>query len=422
MAALLVLFASEAGAQFRQYTRPGGPGERAAGSEEEIERTLDDARWRLGPIRLVPTFGLRQLQYVDNAFAGAGDDQERISDLTVTVGAGLTAYLPTGGDVYWMLEASPEFVWWRDLTERRQFTGRYGAGVFAFFNRLELEVTAGREEAQGVASAEFPQLTVTRRDHLDARAGLRLTGKVDLALSAGWSEYSDQSDETDDPRVPAFARLDREERIVRAALGYRITRRTRIALGVERTESNSAAAAQDLSATGTAPTLEVDVQGARTELTLVVARRSLEPEGTSRFAPYDAVNGDASITWRPRPRLGVQLYGSVHPALSLLDDYSHYEERRAGVALLSTRSRRVAVALFAERGENRYQRSRPDAPERTDDARSYGAQVDLSLRRSFTLKLRAQRDQFDSAQPGGDRDVTSVQTAIALTTSRLLWR
>ena len=421
MGAIVVLVASEAGAQFQQYTPPGGPGTEKADAKQEIEQQLADARWRLGPFRLVPWLGVRQVAYVDNVFAGATSDQDKVSDLTATAGAGLTAYLPTGSDVYWMVQAQPEYVWWQDLSERRRLTGRYGAGVFGFFNHLELRLTAGREETQGVASSEFPQLVLGRRDHLDASGGLRLTGKLDLALFASWNEVTNNIGGLDDPRVPAFANLDRRERTERAALGFQVTRRTHLALGAEHTESDSLGT-RDLSASGTAPTLAITVQGARSTIGVQLARRSLEPRGGSDFAPYRAWNGDFQFNLTPKSRLAYQLYGSVKPSLSLFSDYSHYEERRLGVAVTAPVAHRLKAALFAERGENLYSATRADAPKRQDDTQSYGAQLSFEVTRSLTFSLRASRDDYTSSLPGFDRSVTSVQTGLTFTSSRLLWQ
>lgn len=421
MAVMVVLVATEAGAQFGEYTPPGGPGTERFGLKEEVERSLEDARWRLGPIRLSPWFGLRQIGYVDNVFAGNAVDDRRVSDLTAVAGAGLTAFLPTGPDVVWTVDARPEYVWWRDLSERNQLTGRYGAGVFAFFNRLELQATAGREEGQGVASSEFPQLTVTRTDRVDASGRLRLGGKTDLSLAASWSEYSNQSDVLNDPRVPLFAQLDRRERLSRAAIGYQLSRRTRIALGIEHSQTDSLAS-RDLSSSGTAPTLDLRALGGRTTLDLHLARRSLNPRGGSTFVPYRAWNGDFQATVTPKARLAYQLYGSVQPSLSLSTDYTAYEQRRLGIALHAPLSRRLAATLFAESGQNRYA-AVVGAPPRRDDTASYGIQLEVELARSLTFSLRASRDSIVSSLPGIiDRTTTSVQTGLTLTSSRLLWR
>jgi hypothetical protein len=422
MSALVFLVASGAGAQFRQYTQPGGPGTKPVAAKEELEKSLADARWRLGPLRVSPWLGIRQIGWVDNVFAGTTSDQDKVSDVTATVGAGLTAYLPTGPDVFWMAEARPEYVWWQKLSDRRQSTGRYGVGVFAFFNRLELRVTGGREEAQGIASSEFPQLIVSRRDHLDAVGDLRLTGKLDLALSGTWTDLANESDQLADPRIPLFANLDRRENVARAALGFKVTRRNRVAVGFESSRSDSAAEARDLSNSGTAPSFEWNFKGARSTLDLHLFHRSLEPRNGSAFAPYKAWNGDLQATLEPNGRLAYQLYGSVEPSLSLLADYSHYEERRLGVAVRAPLSPKLDGALFAEGGQNRYFKLDPAAAPRQDDVHSYGVQLDYKLTRSLTFSLRASRDEYNSSSAGFDRTVTNVQTGLTLSSSRLLWR
>ena len=88
---------------------------------------MGDAPWRLGAVRVQPWLGLRDVAYIDNVF-GSADDPE--SDLTLTFGAGLKAYLPVGEKVVLAAHILPEYVWWRDNDQLSDWHYRYGAGGY----------------------------------------------------------------------------------------------------------------------------------------------------------------------------------------------------------------------------------------------------------------------------------------------------
>ncbi len=414
--------------QFPQYTQPGGATEESLDPESAMEQALEDARWGLGPVRLAPWIGISQVAWVDDVFGGSGRGDGRgggkVSDFTATVGAGLTAYLPTGPDVYWLAEATPQYVAWQDLAERRQVIGRYGAGVFAFFNRLTLRVRAGREEEQRVFSSEFPQPAIGRREHVAADAEVRLTGKISLYAHGERAEVSDQTEGADEePDRAPFAALDRDERRYRYGLRYRPTERVRIGLGVERTELDSAAAVpRNLSNEGTAPVFELVADGNKLRLGLDLTRLELEPVGASRFAPYEELGGSFHGSLALGARTRFEVYGSSFPVLSLAPGYSAYEERRIGLGLGGDFGTRTQVRLFTDQGENRYRPIGPGVPERTDEVRAVGAELRFAVTRSLAIEIRAESLEIDSDLAGEDREMTRVSTGITLSTPRLLWR
>ena len=415
--------------QFPQYTPPGGSTESSLDPETAIEQALEDARWQLGPVRLAPWIGVSQLAYVDDVSGGAADGggagaDAAVSDFTATAGAGLTAYLPTGPDVYWLAEAIPQYIWWQDLTERRQAVGRYGAGVFAFFNRLTLRVRAGREEEQRVFSSEFPQPAVGRKERVAADAELRLTGKLGLYAHGERAEISDRTEGAEEePERAPFAALDRDEERVRVGLRYRPVERVAIGLGVERTDLSSAAGvARDLSNEGTAPVFELAAEGNKVSLGVDLALLELEPVGASRFEPYDELAGSLHGSLALGARTRLEVYGSSFPVLSLAPDYSAYEDRRLGVALGGDFGTRTRIRLFADRGENRYRPIGPDVPDRADDVAAVGAELRFALTRSLAIEIRAESLEVDSDLEGNDREMTRVSTGISLSTPRLLWR
>ncbi len=421
MAAILALAASDAGAQFRQYTPPGGSFEPVEDDQTRLEDAVADARWHLGPVRLAPWFGVRQVAYVDDALAGQGTGQQKVSDLTATVGAGLTAYLRTGSKVTWMAQALPEYVWWRDLTERRQVIGRYGAGLFGFFNHLQVEVTGGRDETQAQASSEIPQQIIHRRDRGQADLELRLGGKTGLFAGASVAEIEDRSQRGSGADDGFFSALDRRETVYRFGVRYRPSDRSVVGLGVEHSETSSSSSARDLSNSGTSPTLELGLEGTSMRLELHLVDRELDPESGSEFATYHRLGGDLLAVWTPGSgRLRLQLYAHSLPTLSLFDEFSVFDERRTGVAAAFKVNRRVDFQAYAETGENRYLAT-AGLPSRTDDYRGYGARISFAVARSVTFDLHADVGDYTSDVSTLNRDVTTVGFGLTLASDRLLW-
>ena len=119
LAAASFVFAPPMWAQYRQYTAPGALGERPEETREALERAVDEARWKLGPLRVEPVLGLSDLAYVDDGQpAVAGQDEG--GDFTATATAGLRGYLPIGAHNTLALFAIPDYVWWKDQDELRR--------------------------------------------------------------------------------------------------------------------------------------------------------------------------------------------------------------------------------------------------------------------------------------------------------------
>lgn len=422
---LTLLSSSPLSAQFRQYTPPGGTADAAASGKQAIEQRMEEARWRLGPIRLEPWLGLQDAAWIDDVFATPeASATEEVSDFTATVGAGLTAILPTGPHVFWTAQALPTYVWWQDLEERRQLAGSFGAGVFGYWNRLELEVHADRRETQGFQSLETAQLTVTRQDRVAVDGQVRLRGALWLFAGASRREFEDVAEDEDDPRVSLFSRLDRDETSIRGGLAWVPSDRVRVGLGAEATEADFAPGARDLSNDDVAPTLSVSLGGSDATLSADVdlALRSIEPTGGSRFPGFDQLAGQARVRLQPGWRLSYEIYGLSQPVLSLLDDYSHFEESRVGLAVTAQVGREGRLRIYGDIGELDYQALIPSALPRTDDLTAWGVNLTIPFGEALSLETGWQQLELDSDLPGLDRESSQVTLRFGLQTDRFLWR
>lgn len=401
-----------AAAQFPQYVSPGSLGQIKKTRKEQIAQDVAEARWRLGALRLQPWLALQDGAYVSNAFSGSGGQE--VSDFTVTLGAGLLAYLPVGSDVTLAAQALPEYVWWQDLEERRRFNQRYGVGVFAYFNRLALEVTASSAEQQGIVTSESEQYTSFRVDEVAATAEVRLVRSLSLFGGGSTHRFRYQLDQPEDPRTALFDVLDRDEEIFRGGLRARFRGGLTLGLGAEHSQVEFRDPTRDLSNSGTAPLLTLELERGRSYLSAEVAWRSLEPLGAgSRFPEHDIVTGDVQARLELAQQLQLQLYGLRSLTYSISSDFSFFETERLGLALQLGLGRRATVRPFVETGSNGYPTVSSTARrERQDDVQALGLDLNVVLPRGVTLVLGALRTEYDSNLPGNDRSLTQVTAGL----------
>ncbi|HEX2254277.1 MAG TPA: hypothetical protein VHQ65_13480 [Thermoanaerobaculia bacterium] len=417
--ALSTLLAADAVAQATQYTAPGGSNLGGTRSKEDLEREMAEARWSLGPVRLAPWIGVRDLAWVDNVYAEGGDET---SDVTVTAGAGLTAYLPTGPKIFWLAQAMPEYVWWADSDERRRLVGRYGVGGFGSFNRLELAVRALRTEEQAVVTSESPQLAIAQREEVGLDGELRLLSTLALTVAAADTDLEQESDEPFDPRVPDFSRLDRGERRLGAGLAWRPNDQVRLELGAEHLETEFAPGARDLSGSGTSPYLALEVVGNRLSTLGRLVQRRLDPEPGSVLVPVEALEGDLRLELRPGWRFTFGAYGSQLVTYSLAEGQSHFEARRFGADVAAPFAGRFDLRLFGETGENRYEPLAAAAPRRLDEVTAYGVRLGWRLREWLSYRAGFVQEEYDSNLPGFDREVGRIESTLVVSTGSWAWQ
>jgi hypothetical protein len=407
---VLGLSARRADAQF-QYTPPGGPDVRPESRREQLKRELDAARYHLGPVRVAPWATLRDLAYVQS-LAGSGLRQP--NDFTATAGAGFRAYLRNGPKATWTAQVLPEYVFWLRQTERRQLNGRYLLGFYGYFNRLTVEVRAGREQQQQLVTPEVPTPVSSRRDGGEVLTELRITGSVSTFAALSYNRQNNLVDTLLDPATSRLRLLDRDESIVRAGVRWRPDRLWTVGLGAEHSEVNFAHSALDRSNTGTAPVAEMRFEGHRVTFQLDAADRSLTATRGAEFVPFHKLTGSAALGLGSAARVGTTLYVSRNLVYSLSPDYAYFEDERVGVALNAGFGQRTTGRVFVEGGHETYTPFAAGTPDRTENVTSVGASLTVALRQGLTLGVQGLRSRFDSNLPGGDRTYSSVGLTVNL--------
>jgi len=412
--AWMALAAGRIEAQFDQYRTPGGPAGRTEGRKEALEKAVETARWRFGGLRVDPWAGIKNVDYVDNVFGVAGE--RKTGDLTATAGAGLRAYLRTGGKLTWAAHALPEYVWWRDLAGRRRLDGRFGVGAFAFGNRLSFEATATREQQQQIATPEVLQAIHTRSDRGELAVDAPIGGAFSLFGSVAKIGVRNLSRARGaDPREAALAGLDRDETLATGGLRWSLPGRWSLGLGVERSEVDfvDRGGPFDRSSSGTSPLAELRRDAADLSVSIQVARRSLDPKGGAAFVPYRGATADAAVGLRTDQRLSLWLYGGRNLVYSIAAGYSYFRDDQAGAAVRWKLGWRTSLRVFGEAGRQGYAALSAAVPERRDTSRSYGAEISFSLSHGGAFSVKASRSAFRSNLPGLDRAVASFGAGVS---------
>jgi hypothetical protein len=402
----LGLTAKSAGAQFLQYTPPGGPEVRPESRQDELKRELAEAHYHLGPVRIAPWATLHDIAYVQSVLTTGG--ARLPNDLTATVGAGFRAYLHNGPKATWTAQVLPEYVFWLHQTDRRQLDGRYLLGYYAYFNHLTVEARAGREQLQQLVTPEVPVPVSSRRDGGELLLELELSGAFSAFAATSFERQNNLVEDLSDPTLTDLRRLDRDETVVRAGVRWRPDRDWTVGLGAEHSEVTFAHGALDLSNSGTAPLAQVRFQGHRVVFQLNVADRSLTATRGDEFVPFHKLTGDAALTLGSAERLSTTVYTSRNLIYSLDQNYAYFLDERYGTSLNAGFGQRTRGRLFVEGGREQYTPFAAVAQPRRETLFSYGASLSLALRQGFTVTLQGLRTQFNSNLAGTDSTYTSV--------------
>ncbi len=324
----LILVASPARAQFVQYAPPGDFQSPAEAREEVLTRAMERARWRFGRLLVDPWIFVRNVTYQEDQ--ASGGDPPTTSDLTLSIGAGVNTYMTLGSDFIWGTFVLPEYTWWQDLDERRRLNGRYGTGLFGNLGRLGVEATISRFDESSIFSDEVQQQASQRSDRGDLSVTLDL-GKGFLLF--GDVELRSLSSLEDDTSLEFLNRLDRDETVYRAGVGFRSPRGVKLGIGFERSDVEFDESALNRSNSGDAIVFDFTYEARLFILRGQVASRSVEPEGGADFVPFDDITGDVNLGWRPIGPARIELYARQDVAYSVQPQISYIEYDLAGVGV-----------------------------------------------------------------------------------------
>ncbi|MCP4205310.1 MAG: hypothetical protein GY769_25650, partial [bacterium] len=387
-----------------QYISPGNVVETSAIVDKELfEDNIEDARWTVGRIRVTPWSGLRDASLVTSQET----DGETREDFTLTAGAGLQAYLPTG-KLIWAAQALPEYTWWQDDESKRRLNGRYGLGLFAYFNRMAIEASHRRADQQSFFSSEIQELTSSSTDTSKLNVEVDVARHLQLVAIAERLDFTNEEEEN-----AVLGLLDRQEERVRAGLRYLSPRGWTIGLGFEDLSVEFTEEARDLSHSGTSELLDVGFIGSRFSFWLGAELRDFEADPGSDFGSYDETTGSLETLWEVSQKTTLLTYARRRQQFSVSAQNAFSVEERQGARFDFDFSKSV-LGLFAEVGEDEFESVATGLRERIDDVTSYGLDYRLKLQERFNVVVQVIYADYDSNLDRFDRDVTRFSVNVQL--------
>lgn len=407
---LTLIVTAPAAGQFAQYTSPGELGRVPQNQSEALEKAVEEARWKLGPLRLDPAFWISDISWYDDPVTGEGD-------LTARAGAGLRGYVPIGSKTTLALYALPEYVWWQEREDERRLNQRFGIGSFTHFNRLDIQVTATRDEDFGIQSGDLLQRTTLRTDEL--RAELEVPVARWLSLYAGGSQSDIESLAEDEILDAVYSDLDRTETVYRGGFRFYLGEELFLGAGVGQTEADFAETAENRSNTGDFEYFEIGYLRPKLEIEASIETLTAEASEGSSFGSFEGETGRGRITWMPREKLWASLYGARQLSFSLLFSLgeSFYVDQRIGLEAGFGLGWRTELSFFYEDGSHEYQGDFG----RTDDVTSYGGDVTIELVRSLALVAGLRHTGIDSPDPLPDQELDELRLSLSFGFGQGTW-
>jgi hypothetical protein len=369
-----------------------------------MELDLADARLHLGPFRIAPVFGLRDVGYNNNVF---GSEDNPVDDWGATVSAGVDIILPVGRKTYLLGTAVPEYTWYSELASRRSFGGSYGGSWLGLFNRLSVEAGALTTQGRRGVSSEIEQSIEGRREEAFAKAEIDIFRRLSVFGSARGERLEFESGEGE-ISLP-LDRLEREEKLVTAGVRYKWRSYLDFTVGAEQGTTDFATATDRDNETQ-AVLFGVHYDRPRSFVNLTIGQRRWERTG-SVFPSFSATTGSYYIEYQLAAPPRVDVYGHRLVTYSAAAAVPYFLETRNGLGLTVPIGDRFGIRVHGEVGENDYP-GIAEAATRVDDVTVLGGGFAIRLYRQMHLSVVATDTRYDS-NLDFDRSILRVTTLIS---------
>jgi hypothetical protein len=408
VAVVLITASRMATAQFPQYIPPGALGIPEVEDRQELEKSLGNAPWRLGPLRLQPHIVVRDVGYVDNVFPSG----RKVSDFTATGGVGLKAYLPVGNKFTLAAHVLPEYVWWEKFGELSGWRHRAGLGAFAYFNRLSMELKYTNTDLLQYISHEFDSPGDITKDRLELNGEVDVGGSLAVFGGASHSTWEYDDNGFDFAFPDQIELLDRTEDIARIGIRYKRASGFKLGVGYEDTQIDFDTPRRDRSNEGSGYVVTIAHTGSHIGAAADVVYRDIQEKDGSQFRDFKAWTGSGRVQYRSESRFGASLFGNRQIVYSLAQGTSYFTDQRLGGSFEMRMGWRTDLRAFVEVGKDEYEPVAGNSQLRTDDFDTIGAEFQMKLRETSTFLAGVSRTTYDSNIDRFDRELTTIRLTI----------
>ncbi len=190
--------------------------------QDELAAVRERARWRLGPLRLVPTLQIRNIGYDNNVYYRTQDGHP-VGDYTGTIAPDLKAYLLLGSSLILSFQENPEYVFYAREKGYRSFANSYAPGVkLNLFRRFVLSGNYQNQKHRRRVSPEIDYLTTDLIRGGDGGFFFETVRKTALGITGNVRRYSYEAIRLPGSDAPLSRELGREEKTGQLEFYYRL--------------------------------------------------------------------------------------------------------------------------------------------------------------------------------------------------------
>lgn len=384
------------------------PKERTLPLDATVKAEAEDARFRLGPVRLLPRVNITNLGYNNNV-VGATSSRPAVADWTAGIAAGLGYLVPFGSSTYLRGEVVPQYTWFKELSENRAWGGGASASILVLPATFRLEA-GGRFQRETVFYSSERVVPVTEESQgARAQIDVFVTGRLSL-FATGETRRTTYPGEGD----AAFAATNRRENVVRGGFAYQAAEHVKLAASFERNRARFDREATLRDYQGKAYFGSILYDRERFYVNLAIGVRRYEADD-STFQTFSGATGGLFLSYFVNRRLEIQLAGRRGITNSISAVSSYFVETTFGTSVNYTLGRSLVLGGFAEIATNRYpEMTTSAAARRRDEITRFGGTISYPLNRFVILSGRMTRDELRSNVPGLDRSITYFNMGLSL--------
>lgn len=393
------------------------PRGRTVPTAEALRRDVERSRFRLGPLRLIPVIEVNNVGYDSNVLGTPEErKEEKVSDWTVSISAGLDGILPLGSKLFLRLRAIPQYTWYRELENRRIFGGLYEGSFLALFNRLSLEATGATSRGLGFVTSETETQVLNDFRRGAARAEVEIWRGISLFASTEAERHRyEPSGGGGEPTEVDVDGFDRTESAVRGGIRFRLGGELAVSAAVERTRSDFVHIPEERDNESRAYLGGIYFSRPRFFINLNGGYREGRPRSGSSFPEYSTATGSYFVSFFPIRILELKAYGRRRIAYSGLIGSPAFIETRNGGGVNVQVGPRLLVRTYGEIGTNDYPFSEvPEGASRREvDVQTYGGGISTRFFRGAVLTAGVTQTDYRSNIAGEDRSVLRFTTGIS---------
>jgi hypothetical protein len=412
----LVLFAAgqlAAAARGQTTDNDDVPRERTVPRLEQVRGDIESARIRIGPLRIIPFFGLSG-GYESNVLGTPDQEQD---DWTATTTLGARWVIPFGSKIYLRGQALPQYVWYAELEQRRRLAGFGQASLLGVFNRVAVEAGGSVARGYNILSAEDPLRVLDDTRQGFANLEIEILRRFSVYVSGELQETRNQLEED---LVPGEAqnvkRLNREFSSARAGARYRFSPNLDLRVEVDQTQTDFVSdPSRDNESEGV--TAGLTFNRPRLFLNLSGGYRDVRPGGMADFAAASAGTGSYYVSFQAARPVELEAYGHRTLGYGLRRGAPYYIETLNGGAVNLRIRNRFIVRGYGEYADVSYpvrlSGEEEDPAGRRESITTYGGGFGVRIFREIGFTASVAQSEYRSTLPTAPVEVLRFSTGLS---------